>query len=53
MKNEGLTTIVVIDGCFIEHEREKVEELLHLVAKVLGAGLPAARSQSCVLCHHA
>lgn len=39
MKNEGLMTIVVIDGYFIEHEREKVEELLHLVAKALGTGL--------------
>ena len=39
MKNEGLMTIVVIDGYFMEHEREKVEELLHLMAKALGTGL--------------
>ena len=39
MKNEGLLTIVVIHEFFMEHEKEKVEELLHLLAKALGTGL--------------
>ena len=39
MKNEGLLTIVVIHEFFMEHEKEKVEELLHLLAQALGTGL--------------
>ncbi len=38
MKNEGLLTIIMIDGYFIESERKQVEELPHRVATALGAG---------------
>ena len=47
MKNEGLLTIVVIDGFFIEHEKEKVEELLHLLARALGTGLTSKMASEC------
>lgn len=47
MKSERLATIIVIHEFFMEHDKEKVEELLHLLASALGTGLTSKLVSEC------
>lgn len=47
MRNEGLMGVVLIDGYFMEHDKEFVVELLQMVAKALGTGLTIKAISGC------